>query len=176
MLLRLNDETLIARAVRLAGEAFGAGNVVVAIPPRDVDGPLGAELQRIGALVEAPDVDEQDVLSRFWRVANKYRWHPASVIVRWTPDDPFKIPAMCRRVALGERLPVELGAEAFTLQMLYEAHHREAYFAHNGTEDRNPRREHITLALFPLDGPPHAGETQVTVDTPADWTAILEAL
>ena len=163
MLLELHGETLIARAVRLAGEAFGAGNVVVAIPQGDIGTPLHAHLQKMHVAAVPVPVPENDVLARFWYVAHLFRWHPDSVIVRWTPDDPFKEPKLCKRVALGERLPVELGAEAFTLAMLDAAYERTAL--------RN--REHITHALFPTLPPPAPTDRQLTVDTPEDWARVL---
>lgn len=161
MLLRLGGETLLARGHELACEAFGAGNVVVAIPASDDRGPLGEDLRRIKATIFAWEGDEADVLGRFYYCAHRYRWHPDSVIVRWTPDDPFKDPAMCRRVAAGERLPVEQGAEAFTLAMLGNAHF--------GWEGYPANREHLTLSLF-LTAPPPAPEGEVwTIDTPDDY-------
>jgi spore coat polysaccharide biosynthesis protein SpsF (cytidylyltransferase family) len=121
MLLRLGRETIIERGYRIACKAFGSENVVVAIPRSDVDGPLGDELRRIGAPIEAPNVDERDVLARFWYVAHAHRWHPDSIIFRWTPDDFLKTPASCRSVAEGYRYPVEVGGEAFTLAQLDHA-------------------------------------------------------
>jgi len=166
MLLRLGDESIIARAHRLACEAFYPANVVVGIPKLDVGGPLDEELQRIGATVYAPDCDQSDVLTRFFMIAHHRRWHPDSVIVRWTPDDPFKEPALCRRVAAGERLPVEQGAEAFTLAMLSLAY---------STADTPFNREHITHALFGVIQAPTAPTGQVwTLDTPEDFNAITK--
>lgn len=143
MLLTLGPETLIARGHRLACEAFHREHVVVAIPKADEPGPLGDELRRIGATVFAWDGAEADVLGRFHGCAHRYRWHPDSVIVRWTPDDPFKDIWVCHRVAyVGERHPVEIGAEAFTLGML-----DRALWSHG-------KYEHLTHALFPTLPPP----------------------
>lgn len=130
MLQTLGDETLIARGYRLACEAFGAENVVVACCSVDKCTPLADELARIGATVNWYNGAESDVLGRFHEAAHARRWHGDSVIFRWTPDDPWKDPASCRRVAAGERLPVEIGGEAFSLRALDEAHkneRREAY-------------------------------------------------
>jgi spore coat polysaccharide biosynthesis protein SpsF (cytidylyltransferase family) len=176
MLCTLDDpvhgtETLIARAWRLAGEAFGADNCVVAIPVADREGSLGEELSRIGATICAVYGPENDVLGRFHCCAHQYRWHPDSVIVRWTPDDPFKDPAMCRRVASGERLPVELGAEAFTLGMLDRAHANAPEWGHDKPLTQK-YREHIGQhpALFPAPPPPCPPGVW-TIDTPADLEA-----
>lgn len=133
------EETLIARAVRLARLAFGA-EVRVAIPLSDNAGPLGDELRRIDANVCAWDGPEWDVLGRFLYAAEGSRWHPDAVIHRWTPDDPFKAPARCREVAEGARHPVELGGEAWTLAMLREKH--RASFDHLG-EEYFREREHF---------------------------------
>lgn len=157
MLLQLSGETLVARAWRLAGEAFGAENCVVAIPAHDHTGPLGHELRRIKATVFAWDGDESDVLGRFWFCAHRYRWHPGSIIVRWTPDDWNKSTVLCRRVVFhGERWPVEQSCEAFTLSMLDRAN--ETY------RDDEYRREHITYAIFGAHTPPQCPPGMWTID------------
>jgi spore coat polysaccharide biosynthesis protein SpsF (cytidylyltransferase family) len=155
------EETLIARGWRIACDAFGREHCVVAIPASDGACPLGAELARIRATVFSWDGPEDDVLSRFYHCAHRYRWHPDSVIVRYTPDDPFKSVDGLRRVAAGERLPVEIGGEAFTLAMLDAAHTVAQFTA---------EREHITHAIFPtLPPPPPPGGW--TIDTEADLDA-----
>lgn len=164
MLLTLGGETLIARACKRARFVFGPEHCVVAIPATDSDGPLGDELRRLSANVFAWNGDESDVLTRFWACAHTYRWHPDSVIVRYTPDDHRKDVGSLRRVADGERLPVEQGGEAFTLAMLDEA---------NNDYCRVPRArpcEHITYALFKA-APPAAPPGIWTIDTQADYDA-----
>lgn len=167
------EKTLIARGHRIAVDAFGRENVVVAIPATDEPGPLGEELRRIGATVFAWDGPENDVLGRFYHCAHTYRWHPDTVIVRYTPDDPFKKVHELRRVAGGERLPVEIGGEACTLRILGEAMQREPmWFSPVIAGDEpvfNDRREHITHALFPTLPPPLPPPGQIwTVDTEDD--------
>jgi spore coat polysaccharide biosynthesis protein SpsF len=161
MLLTLCNETLIARGWRMACETFGAENCVVAIPASITQIPLESELRHIGARYVAWDGAEHDVLGRFHHVAHRFRWHPDSIIVRWTSDDAWKDKACCWRVVHGERLPAELGAEAFTLGMLDAAYHRE---------DHPHRREHITYALFG-SLPPAAPPGLSTIDTAADYAA-----
>jgi spore coat polysaccharide biosynthesis protein SpsF (cytidylyltransferase family) len=163
MLLEIWAETLIERAWNKAAEAFGADDCVVAIPKGDEDGPLGVELDRIGANVFAWDGNEADVLGRFHACAHTYRWKPDAVIVRWTPDDPFRSAEHVWRVVNGERLPVELGGEAFTLAML-----DQAYLWYASSDES--RGEHITHALFPFALPP-IGIPGYTVDTQADLDA-----
>jgi spore coat polysaccharide biosynthesis protein SpsF (cytidylyltransferase family) len=163
MLAKLGNETLIARGHRMACEVFGEANVVVAIPADDAAGPLGDELRKIGATVFPWSGDEADVLSRFWACAHTYRWHRDAVIVRWTPDDPFKDPQKVRAVVEGVRHPAELGAEAFTLAMLDEAHER----IQRPDTAAGTAREHITHALFPTLPPP-APAGVWTIDTAAD--------
>jgi spore coat polysaccharide biosynthesis protein SpsF (cytidylyltransferase family) len=161
MLLKLDGETLIARAWRVACEAFGEANVVVALPDTDVGSPLDAELRRIGAnALMVPGLAEDDVLGRFYRVVHRHRWHPDSVIVRYTPDDHRKDVASLQRVAAGQRLPVEMGGEAFTLAMLEDAN---GYQCH---------REHITYTIYPVDAPaaPDDGKPW-SIDTPEDAKA-----
>lgn len=162
MLLELGGETLIARAYRLAVDVFGADHVIVAIPESDQRSALADELTRINARWVAPDATENDVLKRFWIVAHTYRWAPESLIVRWTPDDPFKDAESIRRVIAGERLPVELSCEVFALAALDAAHRTSTH------------REHLTHALFPVAPPkPPAGQVW-TIDTEDDYLAALE--
>lgn len=174
MLLDFGGETLIARAWRIACEAFGLVNCVCTVPLADWEGPLGEELQRIGALTSPWTGDENDVLGRFHALANTCRWHPDSVIVRYTPDDPWKRVEALRRVAAGERLPVELGGEAFTLGMLNRAFE---------SADPNEQREHLTHLLFRFPAPPIAVQTLyelgtqcLTIDTQQDYETALAAL
>lgn len=160
MLLKMDGETLIARAWRVACEAFGEANVVVAIPMSNANQPLWDELRRLDANRIEWHGDENDVLGRFHFVAHTFRWHPDSVIVRYTPDDHRKDAALLQRVAAGQRLPVEMGGEAFTLAMLTEA------FVHS------PHREHITHALFKVPAPAAPNDGTVwTIDTPEDAKA-----
>lgn len=170
MLLPLSGETLIARGWRIACAAFGAAHVVVAIPASDEAGPLGQELARINARTFAWDGPESDVLSRFYHCAHAYRWHPDCVIVRYTPDDPFKSVDALMRVVRGERLPVELGGEAFTLGMLDAA---QEWVAVDDDAGNVPAREHITRALFPTDPPPPPPGVW-TIDTQGDYDAACE--
>lgn len=163
MLLKIEGESLIARAWRVACEAFGEANVVVAIPCEDLDGPLENELLRIGATIFFPPVviPAEDVLGRFYQCANKYRWHPDTVIHRWTADDWRKDVSAVRRVAGGVREPVAIGGEAFTLKMLEIAHNAER---------RPEAREHITYALFPCAAPePPDDGLPWSIDTRDDY-------
>lgn len=165
MCLRLADETLIARAVRIARTAFGP-HVVVSAPATDRDTPLGEEIAHLGAPVAWWPGDEADVLGRFHAVAHQYRWHPSAVIVRYTPDDFRKTHTMLRRVAAGERLPVEQGGEAFLLALLG--------YAETHTRPDDPAREHIgnNLILFPAPAPaPPDDGFPWSIDTAADFDA-----
>lgn len=159
MLLKLGNDTLIARAWRIACVTFGEDHCVVAIPGRDTHSDLGKELRRIGARTFSANCADDDVLSRFHACAHTYRWQLDSVIVRYTPDDPFKSPEAMKRVVDGERLPVELGCEAFYLYELDDAH-----------EGGRQEREHLTRALFQYDPPP-CPPGAWTVDTPTDYEA-----
>ena len=89
---------------------------------------------------------------------------------RVTADDPHKDPIAMRAVATGLRLPVELGAEAFTLAMLDAAHLR---FRDDGSRHV---REHLTHALFDVPPPaPPPGRTW-SIDTREDYEAVLREL
>jgi spore coat polysaccharide biosynthesis protein SpsF (cytidylyltransferase family) len=162
MLRTLGGYSLIERAWRDAWHIFGVDHVVVAIPASDEDGPLGNELRRYNANVFAWDGAESDVLGRFHACAHRYRWRPESILHRWTADDPFKLVGGVRRVLDGERLPAEIGGEAFTLAMLDAAHERETH---------PHRREHITYAIYgSLPPSPPAGRVW-TIDSDADLEA-----
>lgn len=145
MLLEVGSRTLIRRAWDASVEAFGESNVVVATPSTQENVKLIKHAHDMGAEVFVWDGPEEDVLGRFFHCAHRYRWNPSSVIVRVTPDDWAKDPAMMRRVAAGERLPVELGGEAFTLAMLDKAHYR--------VKAAQPR-EHLSWVFYPTDPPP----------------------
>ena len=176
VLLPLGGESIVARIWRTSCSAFGSENVVVAYPATNDNAPILDELRRIGAVGVAWDGDESDVLGRFYLTAHRFRWHPDAVLVRVTCDDPFKDIDAMRRVASGERLPVELGGEAFTLAMLDEAHAREPEFITpehptlGSGRIRNPKREHITDSLFPFRLPA-MNEPGMTIDTEADYEA-----
>ena len=165
MLLEIDGETLIARAFRLANEVFYAQHVIVAIPIGDADSELAEELNRLNANTYVHDGPEWDVLARYWQCATAHRWHPEAIIHRWTPDDPFKTPLAVWKVLNGERCPVELGGEAFTLQMLTRAHQRTS-------PDDEAMREHLGThpMLFPAPAPP-APAGCWTIDTQTDLDA-----
>lgn len=174
VLLTLGGKTIIEHVWRRACEAFGEANVVVAYPDTAENAALSAELYDLGAQKEACPGPEDDVLGRFWYVAHRYRWHPDCVIVRVCADDPFHDPHAMKRVANGERLPVPVGAEAFTLAMLDAAILREPIWVPDGfgEVEYNERREHITRALFEV--PPPAPPPGIwSVDTEADYQAML---
>jgi len=164
-LLPIAGRSMIHRVWATTVEAFGAEHTVVAYPDTPENDPLRDELGRIGATRFAWDGPESDVLGRFHACAHRYRWHPDSVIVRVTADDPYKDVLAMRQVAEGERLPVEFGGEAFTLAMLDEAQLL--------TTDPGAR-EHITLALFPTPPPPPPSGVW-TIDTQADYDAVVMA-
>lgn len=162
VLMEVGGRSLVRRAWDASCAAFGCDHVVITVPSGDAE--LIEHIQEFGGCVEPWDGDENDVLGRFWSVAHKYRWHPESVIVRVTPDDPFKDPRQMVRVASGERLPVETGGEAFTLAQLDEW----MWMSLQGEE-----REHIGH-LVPGDAPPCPPGRGWTVDTLADLEAARE--
>jgi len=169
MLLDLGGKPLVQWAWDAAREAFGTPNTVVAIPSGPANDQLASVVADFGGTVFRWAGDEDDVLGRFMACAHTYRWHPAAVIVRVTADDPFKLPDLMRRVAQGERHPVELGAEAFTLEMLTAADSR-----YHPSMDAWAR-EHITHALFDTKPPPPPPGIW-TIDTYADLDAARKQL
>jgi 3-deoxy-manno-octulosonate cytidylyltransferase (CMP-KDO synthetase) len=173
MLLKLGEETLIQRGYRLACEAFGPENVVVAIP-RKQPPDFVAHLDEIGATVFSCYRAEWDVLGRIHDCAHQYRWQAETVIHRWTPEDAWKSPEVCRAVVEGIRAPVEIGGEAFTLAMLQEADDGEPF--HNTYNEPNDRREHIGRSrfLFRAPPPPAPSDDVWTIDTPEDYARACE--
>lgn len=173
MCLPFGTETLIARAWRIANEcpqALHEWVSVVAIPKTDEASPLGEELRRIGAKIFLWDGPEWDVLGRFYHCAHTYRWHPETIIVRYTPDDPFKTSGALRAVASGFRMSVEHGGEAFTLAQLDEANERGDVARRNSV--RVEWLEHITDALFLSRFPSPDGDGWTVDDEPSYQAAL----
>lgn len=167
MLLPLAGKPLVWHAWNAAVKAFGAGNVVCALPASQENDQLASVLVGLSATVFRWAGPENDVLGRFHACAHRYRWHPDSVIVRVTPDDPRKDAEIMSRhlVACGQRVPVELGGEAFTLAMLDDAERRLSMALDSH------KREHLTHALFPYPPPPPPPGVW-TVDTQEDYEAM----
>jgi spore coat polysaccharide biosynthesis protein SpsF len=177
VLLPIAGRTLIHRVWATTVEAFGYDHTVVAYPDTPENEPLRTELARICAIRFAWNGPENDVLGRFHACAHTYRWHPDSVIVRVTADDPFKDVLSMRRVAAGERLPVELGGEAFTLAMLdaaIDATDAERYGCFPG-DMYSRKREHITYIMFPTPPPPPPPGVW-SIDTSEDYAAVCSAM
>ncbi len=166
MLMPLAGRPLIWWAWRRSVEAFGETNVVVAIPAGEDNDTLAELVTNFGGLPWRWDGPEDDVLGRLYHCAHTFRWHPDSVILRVTPDDPLKQPALMREVALGARHPVEWSCEAVTLQ--------ELSILHAGVTDPEDR-EHLTRILSPVP-PPAAPEGVWTVDTEEDLKAIADVM
>jgi spore coat polysaccharide biosynthesis protein SpsF len=170
ILLPLEGEPLIIRVWKLTGWAVSRTHTCVAYPDTPDNAPLVAVLDKYGVQRFAYRGKENDVLGRFYACAHLYRWHPSTTILRVTPDDPWKSPEYMRRALAGERVPVELGGEAFTLGQLD--------FANNATSDPWVR-EHITHALFRTPAPPapeRADGAPWSIDTRADYEAVVAAL
>lgn len=172
VLMEIGGMTLLERAWRVASEAFTSDHVVIAYPDTIENRPIAAHASAMTAQTFAWDGAENDVLGRFWACAHTYRWHPDSVIVRYTPDDWKKGPYSLRAVASGQRMPVEIGGEAFTLAQLDAAYERYRVFPSDSTE-----REHITYALFPI-GAPASPKKDIpwSIDTEDDYRAACRAV
>lgn len=172
VLLLLHGMPLIEHVWQRTVEAFGKEHTIVAHPDTEGNAPLVEVLESLGAQRFAWDGPEDDVLSRFYFCAHTYRWMAESIIVRVTADDWRKDAAMMRRVANGERLPVEQGAEAFTLAMLDEAQ-RSVGMRFGSSEPYY--REHLTETLFPVP-PPAAPPGIWSIDTEQDLAAARGAM
>lgn len=165
MLPLADNRPILHHVVMRAITAFGRANVVVATGPAEHNAAIVDWCRRHAVACVAYEGDESDVLTRFHAVAHAFRWHPSSVLVRITADDPFKSPEAMREVAEGWRHPVEVGGEAFTLAMLDDA---------DAVVLDPAAREHITDALFPTRVPLIADGQVWTVDTPADYDRAVE--
>jgi len=163
MLLTLQGETLIARAWRVACEAFGAENCVVAIPKRDAVGPLGDELAHLQCHVFLWHGDEADVLGRMNACAAAYRDHPRDIVVRYTPDDWRKSVRQLQRAGRGRRVFVPEGGEAFTVADL-------AWWDEHVTDPH--LREHIGYLVERQESVPLPD----SIDTQADYDAVVAAV
>lgn len=161
-------EPLVVRVWRLASLAVGRESAVVAYPATDENLLLREVLDRHNIPAFAWDGPEVDVLGRFYACAHRYRWHPDTVILRVTADDPWKDPVLMRRVIAGERLPVEQGGEAFTLAML-----DAAYLSSSLPTEHIGRHE----MLFPTPPPkPPASPVPWSIDSEADYWAVVDAI
>lgn len=170
VLLPVGGVPLVIRVWQAVVEAVGWPHAVVAYPDTPVNAPLVETLDRYGVERYGWRGKENDVLGRFYGCAHTYRWHPQTVILRVTPDDPWKDADYMRRAIRGERVPVELGGEAFTLAQLD--------FANNAISDPW-QREHITHALFRLDAPkvaPREDGAPWSIDTRADYEKVVAVL
>lgn len=167
MLLDLGGHPLVWWAWKASVEAFGAESVVCALPASAENDELAGVIEGFGGFALRCPGPESDVLGRFHYVAHLCRWHPDSVIVRVTADDPFKGSYMMQWVAAGGRMSAEQGGEAFTLAMLDDAQSRC---------DNPVHREHITFAIHgTLPTPPPPGvwtiDTQADLDAARAWLA-----
>jgi spore coat polysaccharide biosynthesis protein SpsF len=156
---------LIAWATDAAIAAFGRANVVIATTADPENAPIVAWAKAANMAVFAWDGPEADVLGRFAACAETYRWHPESIVIRVTPDDPRKRPDALRRVADGVREPVELGGEAITLDRLRDLN------AVLSRVDDAVLREHLSYAFFRHPAP-SAPDGLWTVDTPEQLAAM----
>ena len=179
MLLPVQGQPLLLHVAKrvIATPGLGRNNVVVAIPRGEDNDALFTLCEDHDVNVFAYGGDENDVLGRFYHCAHTFRWHPDTVILRVTPDDPWKDPRMMAAVIDGMRLPVEQGGEAFTLGMLDEAHKR---FRGEPTSKRQKEwhakaKEHISYALFNTPAPPpppHPQGWPWSIDTQDDYDKV----
>lgn len=169
VLLDIAGKPLIRHVWEQTCLAVGDVNTVCAIPAGEENRELFEYLTELGAMVYAWDGDENDVLGRFYHCAHHYRWHPDTLILRVTPDDPYKTATAMQQVLAGVRLPVEIGGEAFTLGALTLAWQRTAI--RDGSGNHEPV-EHLTHTLFDTPPPPAPPGRTWTIDTPADLEAV----
>lgn len=165
MLLTLQGQTLLERAIRQATRIFGANNVIVAMPAND--DALAYVVADMGALSYRHVGDESDLVSRFWHAAKEWGASPSTLIVRWTPDDWRKDDALVRSVVYDQRIheyspSVEQSVEVFRMESL-----DQFYWSTPPTD-----REHIGHLLPPRPLPPEDG-LPWSVDTAADYEAVV---
>ncbi|MCG3204419.1 MAG: 3-deoxy-manno-octulosonate cytidylyltransferase [Elusimicrobia bacterium] len=89
ILMDIEGQPLIWHVLERVRAASSIDDIVVATTSNHSDAPLVAYLNQIGVLVTQGS--ENDVLDRFYQAALKHR---TDIVVRITPDDPFKDPAV----------------------------------------------------------------------------------
>lgn len=190
-LIELDGKPQIRRVWEQTIEAVGAANTVIAMTATPENNVLLEYCTKIGALTYSWEGPDEDVLGRFYHCAHHHRWHPETIILRVTPDDPYKSADAMVKTVLGYRLPVEIGGEAFTLEQLDAAHHDNGWSFDELVnwleecidDDDDPdqvahirkmlsRREHLTHALFDTPPPPAPPGQVWSIDTPEDLESV----
>lgn len=164
ILLPLQGQSLLERAIFQAVSIYGPDNVVVAAPsgdkPRFPELPVGVFFYG-GA--------ENDLVSRFWHVARAMRATSDSLIIRWTPDDWRKDNAQIRLATfrgLNSRIPAAISIEAFPMHLL------DMWYWTKPVDDREHIGKFLSTrdALRPIDNLPWS------IDTQADYDAVVNAV
>jgi spore coat polysaccharide biosynthesis protein SpsF len=179
VLLPLNGHTVIGEVLTRCKQIPGIDRVVCAISPNPDCRPLFDEASKYCDTALASVGDEGDVLGRYAAVA---RTRGADIVVRVTGDCPLISPELCGEVlAALERenadyasnvhprtFPQGFDCEAFTNDILQEAHHRA------GPHER----EHVTTWMLSANirrvnvSSPWRLEGRLTLDTWDDYQTI----
>jgi spore coat polysaccharide biosynthesis protein SpsF (cytidylyltransferase family) len=154
---------MLAHVVERTRDAFPEAEITIAMPARDATSILGLWGVRLGCRVVG--ADEDDVLTRFLFAVVAQPGN--ATVVRVTADDPMKVPELMRvaanevpRYTVGHCVDTNhgrlagLGAEAFTVETL-----RQAHGCTHGED-----RQHVTGAMYHV-----YPEVALTVDTVDDW-------
>jgi spore coat polysaccharide biosynthesis protein SpsF len=184
VLLHINGQTILERAIRRLREARCVDEVAVLTTARDEDDEVVQEAFRLGAWVHRGP--EFDVLKRFQQASEKFR---PEIIIRATADNPLIDIGSTDRIVralrssrleycMEEQLPVGAATEAVTAAAL-EKVDRIA------TDPSD--REHVTLYIkrhpeefqMALLAPPdvlHKPDLRISVDTPEDFLFVEELI
>jgi spore coat polysaccharide biosynthesis protein SpsF len=184
LLMDLSGKPLLSRVLERVRAAGTIGRIVVATTTAPADEPLRSFLKDQG--IELTTGSEEDVLDRFYQAARHVQ---AQIIVRITPDDPFKDPEIIDRAvamllkdpaldyvsntscdgSVKATFPEGLDIEAFTMSCLERLWKSAA---------KPSEREHVTPYLFAhrdefrsasFGNPEDISHLRWTIDYPQDF-------
>ena len=114
VMMSLAGKSLIEHVYARTVKAFGEAAVCIAIPKNNQNALLWQFLYTLRLPVIAWNGPENDVLGRIVYACEAHGLEPEDLVMRVTPDDPFKDPEMMRR----PKMPVEVSCEGWRYRVL----------------------------------------------------------
>lgn len=164
MLLPLQGQSLLMRAIIQAANIYGPERVVVAAPLGDRD-----RFPQLPVGVFYFGGNENDLVSRFWYAAHGMHAKNDTLIIRWTPDDWRKDDALIRLATfrgLASRIPAAQSIEAFPMHLL------DMWYWTKPMADR----EHIGTLLGARDPLRPIDTLPWSIDTQEDYDAVVKVV